>query len=193
MASRSTGPSPAPRAPTPSQPSKVFERLATPSRPGPDLPPVRPPSRCLTPSEESASIKRLYCESSTRKNASLARLEERVYGTSSTSVGPRLSHEETEDLVNRMYARRLETFAAKKEKLTHKYLAKSEVHMKRFASPSEKEAALDRLYNTKDRDAKRSDELFAKYNPDKKATRRSADEITTNVDRWYGGGFAKRQ
>jgi hypothetical protein len=187
---RSTTPSN--RADTPS--SAVWTRLCTPPRASPELPPVRPPSRILKPSEEVESVQRLYKTNAERHENALRRAEEKAYHKDKSWPADRtMSPDDTAQAVDRLYRQRMETRDAQAKALRAKYLAKTNITMKRFADSSEAAAALERLNGDRQQERERYDELFRRHNPQRTRVTRSPDLIAGNVNRYFEGGFAKKQ
>ena len=179
--------------PEPGKNAAVWARLwsPTPPRQPEVLPELVPNRRSLTPAEELRSVHRLYAQSTQRKKDALERLDKAVYG-GANAPSPTLPPDECDAMVKRIYSERLQLKAAKTKKLEDKYLAKSVVHVKKIHDKEELTGIIQRLYDTSAKERERSAELFEKFNPSKPPLRRRKDEIVTNVDRWYAGGFGKK-
>jgi hypothetical protein len=76
--------------------------------------------------------------------------------------------------------------------MTEERLKRLERKVKVFTSKDDLTVVVDRLYNTGDKERERSTALFEKYNPVSPPLRRPKAELEANDDRYFKGGFAKK-
>lgn len=187
---------PAGRSSRPSSPNggDTWKRLSTPVPLSPP-PPITRSTRRLKPAQLKASTENLYRGSLLARRDKLVALEEATYGSpkaAASQVRP-LTPEDMQSVVDRLFAKGLADHEQRQGQLEKQYLAKSEVHLKRFSSKIELATTVDRLYNTVSADAERSKKLFEKYNWQRPPPpSKSPDELHEMIERYHKGGFARR-
>jgi hypothetical protein len=187
-----TGRTAATPSPSLANSSQIWSRLATPvDRSTPPPPIERGSKRSLSPVELKRSLDHLYTQSFARRREAIDGLERSVYHTDKPSDRP-ISREDTDAIVNRLYAQELAAIKDRHETLSKQLLAKSEVRMKRFTDKVEQAAAIDRLYNTAAREREESKTLFEQYNWHHPRKVKPKADIQEMCLRYFKGGFGRR-
>jgi hypothetical protein len=171
---------------------ETFERLSSPipdRSKSAELPPLTK-TRKLTPAEEKSSVEHLYNETLARKKKKMEQLEASIYQNQShtTTVDP----EELKDIVGRLYEQSIRERDQRLHVMVSRRMAVHNRKTKQLGSTDELSTIVDRLYNTAPKERERSDILFHKYNPSNPVLKRSKAELEANDDRYYKGGFAKK-
>ena len=180
------------RAATPAA-ADTWSRLTTPPlriRAPTPLEPLCKNRRILSMEEEHATVHRLVNESCEHKQRSLDQLNRRVYGETADEK-PRLEREDYDNMISRLYQQGVKDQIEKKAQLRTKYLSKYAVPHKKYETPTEQSAAVDRLFNTAEKDREVISTLDTKYNPRRSYLKRRMEELIDASLRYNKGGFAR--
>lgn len=177
----------------------TFERLyqATPTRsesvPLPDLVPLRK----LTRQEEQRSVEKLYVETIQKKRENMRKSLEKVLRAEEIGRhAPKLDKDGVTTVIQRLYDETIRARTDEMHKLTvdrERAVHATKIPTKKFETPEEFQSSTMRLYDTQEADKKKSDDLFLKYNAVPVVLLRPNSVLQENDDRYYKGGFGRKQ
>lgn len=171
---------------------ETFERLSSPvpdRSKSAELPPLTK-VRKLTHEEEKNSVSHLYTETLAKKKIKMEQLEASFYQdmVHKMTVEP----DELKEIVERLYDQTIREKNNRLQAMVNKRMVVHDRKSKQLESQGELLTIVDRLYNTAPKERERSAALFSKYNPENAVLKRSKAELELNDDRYYKGGFAKK-